>query len=236
MLVVAIQVRFGLLAPSTQHRLFLYSLALAAQLGLSAVFVFRNASGPLRASGWTMGGILALLCANNLLGPVGMMYLGAPNNYLEGCMTLSCTLLATSVLQGAVMIAFVWMTAAGLRQELEVQASTDSLTGLLNRRAIRQTAEREILLAGLQRQSMSAILIDLDGFKQINDLYGHQCGDAVLIEVARCLKSNMRRQDHLARLGGDEFVTAAAEHGLGGSVHSGGAYARLPPGEHVDDG
>jgi len=164
----AIQVRFGLLAPSTQHRLFLYSLTLAAQLGLSAVFVFRNASG--------------------------------------------------------------------LRQELEVQASTDSLTGLLNRRAIRQTAEREILLAGLQRQSISAILIDLDGFKQINDSYGHQCGDAVLIEVARCLKSNMRRQDHLARLGGDEFVTAAAEHGLGGSVHSGGAYARLPPGEHVDDG
>ncbi len=153
-----------------------------------------------------MGSILVLLCANNLLRAVGTFYLGAPNNYLEGGRTLSWTLLATSVLQGAVTIAFVWMTAARLRQELELQATTDPLTGLLNRRAIEQMAEREILLSGLQRRSMSAVLIDLDGFKQINDSFGHYCGDAVLVGVAGCLKSNMRRRDYLARLGGDEFV------------------------------
>ncbi len=204
--VLGIQVRYGLMAPNTQHRLFLYSLALAGQLGWSAAFVFRNAVGPLRASGWMMGGVLTLLCANNLLRAIGTLYLRTPDNYLEGGVALSWTLLATSVLQGAVSIAFVWMTAAGLRQELEVLASTDSLTGLLNRRAIEQAAEREILLGGLRRQPMSAILIDLDDFKQINDLFGHPCGDAVLVEVARCLKSAMRSGDYLARLGGDEFV------------------------------
>lgn len=204
--VLGIQVRYGLMAPNTQHRLFLYSLALAGQLGWSAAFVFRNAVGPLRASGWMMGGVLTLLCANNLLRAIGTLYLRTPDNYLEGGVALSWTLLATSVLQGAVSIAFVWMTAAGLRQELEVLASTDSLTGLLNRRAIEQAAEGEILLGGLRRQPMSAILIDLDDFKQINDLFGHPCGDAVLVEVARCLKSAMRSGDYLARLGGDEFV------------------------------
>ena len=205
-LILAVQVRFGLMQPNTQHRLLLYSLVLATQLGLSASFVFRTASGPLRPSGWMMGGVLVLLCLNNLLRAAGTLLVGAPDNYLEGGVILSCTLLATSVLQGAVTIAFVWMTAAGLRQELEVQALTDPLTGLLNRRAIEQTAEREILLSGLQRQSMSAILIDLDGFKQINDSYGHHCGDAVLIAVAKCLRGKSRRQDYLARLGGDEFV------------------------------
>jgi len=58
----------------------------------------------------------------------------------------------------------------------------------------------------LRRQALSAILIDLDGFKQINDSFGHHSGDIVLIAVATCLKQKMRRQDHLARLGGDEFV------------------------------
>lgn len=132
--------------------------------------------------------------------------MGAPDNYLEGGIGLSWTLLATSVLQGAVTIAFVWMTAAGLRREVEVQALTDPLTGLLNRRAIEVTAEREIMLDSLRRQVLSAILIDLDGFKQNNDSFGHHSGDIVLIAVATCLKQRMRRQDHLAGLGGDEFV------------------------------
>ncbi len=199
-------VRFGLIAPSTQHRLLLYSLVLATQLAFSAAYVFRRASGQMRASGWVMGGVLVLLCLNNLLRAAGTLYVGAPENYLEGGAVLSWTLLATSVLQGAVTIAFVWMTAAGLRKELEVQAMTDPLTGLMNRRAIEEAAEREILLGGLQRQPMSAILIDLDGFKQINDSLGHQGGDAVLRSVAVCLRGEMRRRDYLARLGGDEFV------------------------------
>ncbi|GAC1355617.1 MAG: GGDEF domain-containing protein [Acidobacteriaceae bacterium] len=203
---LGVQVRFGLMEANTQHRLFFYSLVLAAQLAMSAVFVFRAATGPLRASGWVMGGLLSLLCANNLVRAVGTMVMGAPENYLEGGWALSWTLMSTSVLQGAVTIAFVWMTAAGLRRELEVQALTDPLTGLLNRRAIEMTAEREIQINGLRRQPISAILIDLDGFKQINDSFGHHCGDAVLIAVAQCLRQKMRRQDYLARLGGDEFV------------------------------
>ncbi len=203
---LVVQLFFGVQLPNTEYRLFFFSLVLAVQLGLSAVFVFRTASGSLRASGWVMGGVLSLLCLNNVVRAVATLLLGAPKDYLDGGFALSWTLLATSVLQGAVTIAFVWMTAAGLREDLEMQALTDPLTGLLNRRAIQRIAEREIMMGVLQRQPMSAVLIDLDDFKQVNDSFGHHCGDAVLISVAKCLRGKIRKQDHLARLGGDEFV------------------------------
>jgi diguanylate cyclase (GGDEF)-like protein len=104
------------------------------------------------------------------------------------------------------MVAFVWMTAAVLHERLDVLASTDPLTGLLNRRALETSAEREIALARKTRRPVTAVLIDLDRFKQINDSFGHSFGDKVLISVARCMQQHMRQSDLLARVGGDEFA------------------------------
>ena len=104
------------------------------------------------------------------------------------------------------MVAYVWLTAALLRMDLEVQASTDPLTGLLNRRAFHQRAEAELVRCKAAGFPVSALTIDLDEFKQVNDTYGHSCGDAMLTMVAKCLRQNMRSTDLVARLGGDEFA------------------------------
>jgi diguanylate cyclase (GGDEF)-like protein len=89
---------------------------------------------------------------------------------------------------------------------LKSQAMTDPLTGLANRRAFEEHVHRAI--AGASRFDETGVLayVDLDGFKPINDLMGHDAGDAVLIYVADFLRNSIRQTDTVARLGGDEFA------------------------------
>ena len=189
---------YGVLKPDTAHRLMYYSFILSFQLALTALVVFRNSIGPLRISGGLMGLVLACLSFNNFFRSIGIMLHGAPVNYLSGGTLLAWALVAPSVMQGGVTVAFVIMTSVVLRHDLHVQANTDSLTGLLNRRAVEVAAERAIAESLQKGRPLSAILIDLDGFKQINDCPGHLCGDATLIAAARCLQQGMRKDDLLA--------------------------------------
>jgi len=98
--------------------------------------------------------------------------------------------------------------------EVERVALTDELTGLLNRRAI--LGELDVAAARARRGmgGFALAMIDLDGFKQVNDSYGHAAGDEVLVEVAARLQALCRTNDHSGRLGGDEFVLIldGAEH------------------------
>ncbi len=87
---------------------------------------------------------------------------------------------------------------------LVAQASLDSLTGLLNKKVARERIENWFL--DEEMECGAFILIDLDDFKQINDRYGHLCGDRVLSEIAEIMKSQTRRGDVTARIGGDEFL------------------------------
>jgi diguanylate cyclase (GGDEF)-like protein len=91
-------------------------------------------------------------------------------------------------------------------QQLLLQSNTDSLTGLLNRRAL--YAASELLQAQRQRKpaELTLVLMDIDHFKRINDQHGHDIGDAVLCQVAAYLKQRLRRQDLIARWGGEEFL------------------------------
>lgn len=90
--------------------------------------------------------------------------------------------------------------------DLESLSMTDELTGLLNRRGFHSHFHRE--MAAVRRNGSGGVLvmIDLDGFKAINDSHGHVAGDAYLRQVARFLTSQVRPQDVVARLGGDEFA------------------------------
>ena len=117
--------------------------------------------------------------------------------------------------------ALLWMVIAGvagftlselvrqremLAARLERTARTDALTGLPNRRAWDEELEREILHAGRTETPLCVALLDLDYFKQFNDLHGHPAGDAHLKAVASLWRSRLRSADLIARHGGEEFA------------------------------
>jgi diguanylate cyclase (GGDEF)-like protein len=88
---------------------------------------------------------------------------------------------------------------------------TDELTGLHNRRGFLALAEQQMKLANRTKRGLVLVFIDLNGFKQINDRFGHQEGDQALRDVAKILKSTFRGSDVIARIGGDEFAILAID-------------------------
>jgi diguanylate cyclase (GGDEF)-like protein len=94
----------------------------------------------------------------------------------------------------------------------------DELTGLPNRRLFADRLTTAIERANRTRTRLALIILDLNGFKKINDTLGHQAGDQVLREVSMHLRKGVRASDTLARLGGDEFVIVAADAERGQSL------------------
>ncbi|WP_421992954.1 GGDEF domain-containing protein [Roseococcus sp.] len=107
--------------------------------------------------------------------------------------------------------AFTLMCSERLRRQWERAASTDYLTGLPNRRTLTETGRRRFELARLEGRSVAMALIDIDGFKSINDCYGHDVGDMALTHVATCLGQGIEAGELLARTGGEEFVALLTE-------------------------
>ncbi|WAC43168.1 EAL domain-containing protein [Pseudomonas sp. SL4(2022)] len=118
---------------------------------------------------------------------------------------LSCSPLPR--LQHAMVVMALDMSVVrNLHQQLESQAITDALTGLLNRRGFYQAVDAALARIDRSGQRMAVLYLDLDGFKRINDSLGHDAGDQLLKRVGEQLKTSLRPYDSLARIGGDEFT------------------------------
>ena len=100
---------------------------------------------------------------------------------------------------------------------LDLQARTDALTGLLNRRGFETQMAFAVALARRSSRPLSLITLDVDHFKRVNDTYGHEAGDEVLRRLARTLESRLRGSDVVARLGGEEFVALLPDTDLNGA-------------------
>ena len=104
-----------------------------------------------------------------------------------------------------------------LIKKLNHLSATDSLTGLLNRRALNDILDHEIDRARRYSSDLSLILCDIDRFKLINDSYGHRAGDLALQAISESLKSTLRKADVIGRYGGDEFMMILPETSLNGA-------------------
>ena len=93
-----------------------------------------------------------------------------------------------------------------LYQEALANALTDELTGMGNKRALHANLHREAERAIRHKTALTAIMLDVDHFKSINDQHGHNCGDAVLAQLASLIKNNFRKSDLCFRYGGEEFL------------------------------
>jgi diguanylate cyclase (GGDEF)-like protein len=103
-------------------------------------------------------------------------------------------------------------------KQLENAAAIDPLTNCYNRRALSGFIESDIAFAQRHRSELSVIMVDLDDFKEINDVYGHLAGDEVLRSVSSVLHESVRKSDYLARFGGEEFMLVLPDTSLYNAV------------------
>ena len=108
---------------------------------------------------------------------------------------------------------------AHIRARLEREAQTDSLTGLYNHRYFHERLRAELTRANRTHDAVALLMLDIDDFKRVNDVYGHGAGDSVLCELSELLRSTLRGSDVVCRLGGEEFgvimASCDAEAALG---------------------
>jgi diguanylate cyclase (GGDEF)-like protein len=194
-------------------RLTLARTAAACAVAAAVVLVAGPANGP-----WLCVPLALAACAGTDTARGG---LGA------AAAVIAAGLLATVALAhrgGAqpVLLAVVGLASAGVltvvrermareRDALRGYALTDPLTEIANRRSLLARAEYEIERHRRARRSFALVILDLDGFKRLNDRFGHPAGDSLLRDVAAALERAMRAQDTVARFGGDEFCVLAPE-------------------------
>ena len=140
--------------------------------------------------------VVPLALKESVVGVISL-YCDAPDRYLEQHMR---------VLQAIAPHAGAALSNSIIYQEMQEDAYTDALTGLPNIRYHNVYVKEELKRAKVLGQPVTFLMMDLDGFKLVNDRFGHQRGDLLLIEVARLLRSLLRKSDTCLRYGGDEFL------------------------------
>jgi diguanylate cyclase (GGDEF)-like protein len=157
--------------------------------------------------------VFVLLCA--LLSQI--MRLGTAWLYPAGTGILDTTpqnlvyMISYPFLMLLAAISLVLMATDRVRAEFEHLASHDSLTNALTRRNLTEVCQQELERCKRHGRSMSILLIDIDHFKSINDRFGHQAGDRVLVQFVKAVQTLLRSADAIGRLGGEEFVVVLPE-------------------------
>ena len=198
---------FSFLQPSVHWRTVTLAVLYAFLLGSNARAIFRR-DGPNGAIPGATGAVFAigsaLMAARGVLELLSLQPAQAVVFPTAPIAVLPFGLLGVLPLLSTV--GFLLMCTERSQAELEKAAHLDYLTGICNRRAIEDLAHRAIAAARRHGMPMAIMIVDIDHFKRINDLHGHQCGDIALVEGVRRLRESLRAEDLVGRLGGEEFV------------------------------
>ncbi len=197
---------FLLVEPSTAMRIFVYSVAQSVPVALTLPFVLAR-TGSRRHPGARLAGYMAVLiiAVNLFRGIVGLFNIGGEASMVNLNPIQAASLLALVFLSMAWNFGFLLMAIDRLRDEIADLAMSDDLTGVANRRRLLQCLADQCVASGRSGEAFTVLAIDLDGFKAINDGFGHGAGDECLRLMTRAVQSRLRSSDLLARSGGDEF-------------------------------
>jgi len=197
---------FSAVAPSTRARVVVAAAAAAAWLLATAWTFLRKAPAGLGASAWVAGGAFLL----HGLFQIGRMFFPQQGEHSSDLLQQGWPGVATAleiiIASLAILLAIVALITHRLVRDLGRAARFDVLTGVLNRRALEQEGEQAIRTATTMGLPCAVVFFDLDHFKEVNDLHGHQAGDAALRHVVSIVSSSMRSTDLFGRYGGEEFV------------------------------
>lgn len=140
--------------------------------------------------------------------PLAIIYIIQPGvqSPMDASVILTTMYLVLMILESMSIFGFVLMTAGRSQRELRTLAMTDVLTGLPNRRAFSAEVTRALEENARNGMPIGLSIIDVDHFKKVNDDFGHDIGDRVLLHIAKTIESAMRKSDFVARIGGEEFA------------------------------
>jgi len=162
---------------------------------------------------------MCVLVAGGHLGRIGWMTLGGqlPTSLLQPNAWTIAFLVAVSVALPALALGGLLMAYRQIVQRAEHVGNHDFLTGAASRKAFFDIAAREMARANRQDQPLALLLVDMDNFKDVNDRWGHQGGDAALLRLVAGARATLRAIDCVARLGGDEFALLLPDTDVNGA-------------------
>ncbi len=191
---------------SSTARILIYSVAQALPLALTLKLLMSRRDGRINP-GARLAGIIAMLTigifAFRAVGKI--LQIGGDFSFVQFNAPQSIAILALMFLSMAFNFGFLLMAIDCLRNEVADLALMDDLTGVGNRRHLLQRLTEECARSERSNQPFALLVVDLDGFKPINDTHGHAAGDACLQHFTLMAQTRLRPGDMLARTGGDEF-------------------------------
>ena len=210
--VVLAQMWFTFVAPSFHMRLVL-SGSLGVCLLMAYVHLLHQQGVSTFARALTVGVLLTLMAivlmriVTTFIWPVGEGVLDTSTHHLIYVTGFSFGIVLLSV-------SLVLMATERLHSEVAYLASHDSLTNAFTRRHMNEVCAMEMERSQRHGHSMALLIMDLDHFKSVNDTYGHQRGDGLLVDFVTKVQALLRRPDQLGRFGGEEFVALLPETSL----------------------
>ncbi|UPR59675.1 GGDEF domain-containing protein [Vibrio sp. ED004] len=205
-LALAALIYYSVIEPSTNARVVVISVYATLCTVSSAIVVNKNQVEDLKLPIMLLTGVL-------IIHSLFMLFriwctLREPNigDFLHAGNVHQLAIIMTAILLSTLGFTYNWILNARLMESLYSSSLKDSLTQLYNRRAMNEMTSRELTRSLRHKHALSVIILDIDHFKQVNDVYGHQVGDRVLHNLGEILINNLRAHDVAFRYGGEEFL------------------------------
>ncbi|WP_440105861.1 GGDEF domain-containing protein [Acidovorax sp. BL-A-41-H1] len=208
----------ALLADDFTERVALVGTVLGLQSLWAAGAIVRYRRATVGRGQWLVVAGLAAEAAVLLSRALGaMLDLEAANSILDSSSVQTLTFLTTFSVVLVSSLGFIFMLRERADENNRVMAARDPLTGVANRRSLVASLDRDVARALRTHESIAVMMVDIDHFKHVNDIYGHPVGDQVLCSVVNVLRERVRAQDLVGRYGGEEFMVVLPDTGLAGA-------------------